>query len=70
MTHPLNLRALMAQLRSDGTTLHGVLEVRTVAESISDELRVDVAEQLNAKLVDVYSSEELGNMVIQCPVQN
>ena len=60
----------MAQLRSDGTTLHGVLEVRTVAESISDELRVDVAEQLNAKLVDVYSSEELGYMVIQCPVQN
>ena len=70
MTHPLNLRELMAQLRSDGTALHGVLEVRTVAESISDELRVDVAEQLNAKLVDVYSSEELGYMVIQCPVQN
>jgi phenylacetate-CoA ligase len=62
--------ALMAQLRSDGTTLHGVLEVRTVAESISDELRVDVAEQLNAKLFDVYSSEELGYMAIQCPVQN
>jgi phenylacetate-CoA ligase len=70
MTHPSNLRALMAQLRSDGTTLQGLLEVRTVGESISDELRVDVAEQLNAKLVDLYSSEELGYMAIQCPVQN
>jgi phenylacetate-CoA ligase len=60
----------MAQQRSDGTTLHGVLEVRTVGEGISDELLVDVAEQLNAKLVDMYSSEELGYMAIQCPVQN
>ena len=70
MTHPSNLRALMAQLRSDGTTLQGLLEVRTVGESISDELRVDVADQLNAKLVDLYSSEELGYMAIQCPVQD
>jgi len=70
MTHPSNLRALMAQLRSDGTTLQGLLEVRTIGESINDELRVDVAEQLNARLVDLYSSEELGYMAIQCPVQN
>ncbi|PCI79788.1 MAG: hypothetical protein COB20_04180 [SAR86 cluster bacterium] len=69
MTHPSNLRALMAQLRSDETTLQGLLEVRTVGESINDELQVDVAEQFNAKLVDLYSSEELGYMAIQCPVQ-
>jgi phenylacetate-CoA ligase len=70
MTHPSKLRALKAQLCSDGTTLQGLLEVRTVGESISDELRVDVAEQLNAKLVDLYSSEELGYMAIQRPIQN
>lgn len=70
MTHPSNLRGLMERLSSDGATLQGLLEVRTVGESISNELRVDVAEQLNAKLVDLYSSEELGYMAIQCPVQN
>ena len=70
MTHPSNLRALITQLRSDGAQLQGLLEVRTVGESISDELRVEVADQFNAKLVDVYSSEELGYMAIQCPVQN
>lgn len=70
MTHPSNLRALMEQLRSDGTTLQGLLEVRTVGESINDELRVEVADQLNAKLVDLYSSRELGYIAIQCPVQN
>lgn len=70
MTHPSNLRALMAQLRSQGTTLQGLAEVRTVGESISDELRVEVADLFNTKLVDMYSSEELGYMAIQCPVQN
>ncbi|MFT7472272.1 MAG: phenylacetate-CoA ligase [Kiritimatiellia bacterium] len=70
MTHPSNLRGLMTQLSSDGTRLQGLLEVRTVGESISNKLRVDVAQQLNAKLVDLYSSEELGYMAIQCPVQN
>ncbi len=70
MTHPSNLRGLMAQLSRDGTALQGLLEVRTIGESINDELRIEVAEQLKAKLVDLYSSEELGYMAIQCPVQN
>ena len=46
------------------------MEVRTVGESISEELRSDVAEQLGVKLVDLYSSEELGYIAIQCPLEN
>ena len=70
MTHPSNLRALLMQLRRDETRLEGLMEVRTVGESISEELRSDVAEQLGVKLVDLYSSEELGYIAIQCPLEN
>ncbi len=70
MTHPSNLRGLIAQLRRGGTTLKSLLEVRTVGESLDRELRSDVTEQFGAKLVDLYSSEELGYMALQCPVQN
>lgn len=70
VTHPSNLRALLALLREQGTTLQGLTEVRTVGESIDDELRSLVAEQLSVRLIDLYSSEELGYMALQCPVQN
>ncbi len=70
MTHPSNLHALIAQLRVRGDTLTGLLEVRTVGESISEALRVEVEEQFDVKLVDLYSSEEMGYMALQCPNQN
>lgn len=67
MTHPSNLSALMKLQQAEGIELTGILEVRTVGESVSDELRNEVAEQLNAKMVDLYSSEEFGYLAIQCP---
>ncbi len=70
MTHPSNLRGLIAQLRKDGTTLQGLLGVRTIGESISAELRSDVAEQFDVRLIDLYSSEELGYMALQCPLHD
>lgn len=70
MIYPSNLRALLARLRRDNTTLQGLLQVRTIGESINAELRSEVAEQFRCSLVDLYSSEELGYMAIQCPVQN
>lgn len=70
MTYPSNLQALIAHLRREKTTLHGLLEVRTVGESVSAELRVSVEELFDAKLVDLYSSEELGYMALQCPLHN
>lgn len=70
MTHPSNLRALLAQLGSDETRLENLLEVRTVGESISAQLRGEVREQLDVRLVDLYSSEELGYIALQCPEQD
>ncbi|GJM13909.1 MAG: adenylyltransferase [Pseudohongiella sp.] len=67
MTHPSNLRALMTHLHVTGETLQGIIEVRTVGESVDNELRHQVAEQIDAKLVDFYSSEELGYIAIACP---
>lgn len=67
MTHPSNLRALMKLQKTEGIELPDILEVRTVGESVSDELRNEVAELFNAKLVDLYSSEEFGYLAIQCP---
>lgn len=70
MTHPSNLRALLAQLLRDGSVLPGLSQVRTIGESIDEDLRDAVRDQLDAKLVDLYSSEELGYMALQCPEQD
>ena len=47
--------------------LPGLLEVRTIAESLSDEVRALCHAAWGVPLVDVYSASEAGYMAVQCP---
>lgn len=67
MSHPSNVAAMAAAFRRDGSKLPGLLEVRTVGESVSQELRSLVDEVFGARLTDFYSSQELGYIALQCP---
>jgi phenylacetate-CoA ligase len=67
VTSPSNLRALLRRSRETGKVPAGVREVVTFTEHLPPELRTDLQRVWRARLVDVYSSEELGPIALQCP---
>ncbi len=67
LTYPSNLRALLEESSSAGILFPTLKEVRTIGETVSDELRRLCRNLWGIKLVDSYSSQELGTIAIQCP---
>lgn len=65
LTHPSNLHALLQ--RAEGRDLGSIREVRTVSETLSPETRALCREVLGVKIVDIYSSQEVGYIALQCP---
>ncbi|MGP1678945.1 MAG: phenylacetate--CoA ligase family protein [Burkholderiales bacterium] len=68
LTYPTNLRALLERFERLGRIPPGLREVRTVGETLTPDLRERCREVLGAGLVDVYSSQEVGVIALQCPV--
>lgn len=67
LTYPSNLAALTDWRQRDGRRLAGLREVRTMGETVTPRLRQLCREVWQAKLVDVYTSQEVGYMALQCP---
>lgn len=67
LTYPSNLAALTDCRRQDGRQLAGLREIRTMGETVSPRLRQECRELWQAKLVDMYTSQEVGYMALQCP---
>lgn len=67
LTYPSNLSALLHHGKFELIKQLNLSQVRTLSESVSDDLRKEVDEKLGAKLVDVYSAHEVGVMALQCP---
>ncbi|MBT3170494.1 MAG: phenylacetate--CoA ligase family protein [Rhodospirillaceae bacterium] len=67
LTYPANLAALEEHFRSSGRELPNLKEIRTVGEMVSKELRRKCRETWGVPLSDVYSSQEVGYMALQCP---
>jgi phenylacetate-CoA ligase len=66
-TYP-SLVAEMARLSlQDGVRPAGLLEVRTLAESLGPEVRALVREAWGVPLTDLYSASETGYLALQCP---
>jgi phenylacetate-CoA ligase len=68
LTYPTNLAALLRELRQRGITLPGLRQVRTIGETLSDDIRQACENQLKVDVADTYSSQEVGNIAIQCPM--
>jgi phenylacetate-CoA ligase len=67
LTYPNNLDALLSHFAARGLRLPALREVRAVGETVHPELRARCQEVLGVPLVDLYSSQEVGYMALQCP---
>ena len=67
ISHPSNLAALARRFVQDGKTLSSLKQVRTVGEMVTPEVREVCKDAWNVMLVDMYTSQELGYMALQCP---
>jgi len=69
MTYPNNLRAL-CELWRDNFPLTELKYVKTMGETCTEDLRTVVKEVTGIELIDMYSSQELGTIALQCPDSN
>jgi phenylacetate-CoA ligase len=66
MTYPNNLRAL-CELWCDNFPLTELKLIKTMGETCTDDLRLFVKEVTGLNIIDMYSSQEIGTIAIQCP---
>lgn len=67
LTYPTNVRALAQASLLRGLSLDSLCEVRTLGEMVDQEVRDLCREAWGVKLVDIYSSREVGYLALQCP---
>lgn len=67
LTHPSVLTELVLHCQREGIQFPCLREVRTLSEALPDGLRELCREVWGVKLIDVYSTIELGYLAIQCP---
>jgi phenylacetate-CoA ligase len=67
MIYPASLDALARLCRQRGVALPGLRHVRTIGETLPPALRQLASEVFGAKVEDVYSSQEMGVIAIECP---
>ncbi len=67
LSYPSNVVALADHFRSTGTSLPRLREVWTYGEALSPELRPACAKAWGVGAVDMYSSQEVGYIALQCP---
>lgn len=67
LTHPTNLRALARYFKEQGLRLPRLRQVRSFGETLSEEVRQVCTEVWGVPVADVYSSQEVGYIALQCP---
>jgi phenylacetate-CoA ligase len=66
-TYPSLLSALLQHAASQGRDISYLQGIGTLAETVTPELRERTRATIGRPLVDVYSSQEMGYLAIQCP---
>ena len=67
LTYPSLLRDMARTCLSRGIRIPGLVQVRTISEIVTPELRKLCQEAWNVPVIDMYSSEEAGFIAAQCP---
>lgn len=65
--YPSILKALTAHCQKHAITFAPLQHIRTMGETLSTETRQAASAAFDAKVEDVYSSQEVGVIAIQCP---
>lgn len=68
LIYPTALRDLLRHFRQHGGALPSLKQIRTLGETLSDDLRHEAGAFFAVELFDSYSSQELGVIALQCPV--
>jgi phenylacetate-CoA ligase len=66
--YPSNLAALARLCRDGNMSLPDLRQILTMGETLSPETRALASETFGADIADMYSSQELGTIALQCPV--
>jgi phenylacetate-CoA ligase len=67
LAYPTTLSGLLDCFERDGSRPRKLGEVRTIGETLSQELRERCRALLGAPIVDTYSAQEVGAIALQCP---
>lgn len=67
LTYPSNLSALLEIFDENRERLPSLSQVRTIGETLTPEIRDACRRVWNVPIVDLYSSQEVGYIAIQCP---
>jgi phenylacetate-CoA ligase len=68
LTYPSNLSALLDHFETGGGFPPALRQVRTIGETLSAETRERCRQSGGIEVVDMYSSQEVGIIALQCPV--
>lgn len=66
-TYPTNLSALLQMFQRLNMKLPQLRQIRTVGETLKEEIRESARRVFNVEITDIYSSEEVGTIALQCP---
>ncbi|MDQ4133348.1 MAG: AMP-binding protein [Actinomycetota bacterium] len=67
LTYPSNLMALAQHFIDSGSRLPRLRDVSTYGEAVTPDVRTAVSEAWGARLIDMYSTQEVGYIALQCP---
>jgi phenylacetate-CoA ligase len=67
LTYPSNLTALLQDFERRKLTLPRLRQIRSVGETLTDELREYARRIFHVEIADTYSSAEVGTIALQCP---
>lgn len=67
LTYPNVLRELVLASQKRGLRIASLLQLRTFAEPLPEETRALCREHWGVGIADMYSSQEVGYMALQCP---
>ncbi len=67
LTYPSNLDGIVQHCAKLGLRLPGLVDVRTISETLSPRIREDAERTLGARVIDQYSAAETGSIALECP---
>jgi phenylacetate-coenzyme A ligase PaaK-like adenylate-forming protein len=70
LAYPNILAALVQHGEADGVRFPGLKKILAIGETLPPDLRERAAAVFGAEIADMYSSQEAGNIALQCPQSN
>lgn len=67
LAYPNVIAALLEDCRARGRGFEGLSHLRSIGETLPDDLRREASEFFGVRVTDCYSSQEIGYLTLECP---